>query len=299
MAEKTDLLKPDIRSWCLPLPPQWPERMQLDRLTGEVYTPGQHNNGRDKLVGSVRHGSIVEVVDAFLLATPLGRTDTRKRDLVAAMDEIEDRGGIIRELSTGDETPRGRRRMRNRAFDMITAHAKGRRSAVNGALSTGAPRTWPREGPLFDGYRMIWESRRYKNDDQRLTAIQKNFGDCPSRQWLRNAFGSPHKLVDPNTEPEPAVKPKKIRRRKCYAYFIWDGVKVKIGHSNNPHGVVKALRRGNHRELTLLGVCDGGAQREIKLHAKFKHFRGRGEWFKLAPEIKRYIARYAKNLPKS
>ena len=286
MVEKPDLPPPDIRSWCLPLPPQWPERTQRERLTGEIYTPGRHDNGRDKLIGSVRPGSVVEVLDTFLLAVPIGRTDVRKRDLVIAMDEIEDRGGIIRELSTGDEMPKDRRRMRARAFDMITAHAKGRRSAANGALSTGAPRTWPREGPIYDGYRQIWESRRYKNDDQRLTAIRKNFGDSPSRVWLRQTFGSPH---DTREGPLPTVKPPKRPRSSCRVYFIRDGNKIKIGHSIDPEERARSLQ--THTPLKILVTVAGDRVREMKLHKRFRKLliKGTREWFHARQPLLKYI----------
>ena len=192
MAKKLDIPEPktDIRSWCAELLPNYPEAMQLKRLTGVVYKPGREGKGRAKLVKSVRQGSIVEVVDVFLLAQTIGRTDVRYRDLVAAMDEIEERGGTIRELSTGHETPRNRRVMRERARLMIIAHA--RRPEANGSISTGAPPTWPRSGPIYEGYETIWRSRRFDNDDERMTAIKKRYGKSPSRVWLRQQFGSPH-----------------------------------------------------------------------------------------------------------
>ena len=193
MTKKSEITPPpDIRSWCFPLLPAWDEQMQLSCLTGELYKPHRKRDSRAALVRSVRPGSIVEVVDAFLLAIAVGRTDVRGRDLVRVMDEIEERGGIIRELSTGHETPKNRRQMRERAFRMIADHARGRRSAENGKLSTGAPPTWPREGHIYEGYETVWRSRQYDNDDERMTAIAKRFGKSPSRVWLRQQFGSPH-----------------------------------------------------------------------------------------------------------
>jgi len=192
MVKKIDIPepKPDLRSWCCPLLPNFPEEMQLNRLTGVVYKPGRDGKGRSKLILSVRHGSIVEVVELFLLAATIGRTDVRFRDLVAAMDEIEERGGIIRELSTGHETPHNRKVMRERARQMIVNHA--RRPEANGKISTGAPRTYPRSGHDFEVMDTIQHSRRYKNDDERETAIEKRLGYCPSRVWLRQHVGGPH-----------------------------------------------------------------------------------------------------------
>ncbi len=181
--------KPDIRSWCHPLPPTWGEAMQLQRLTGELYRPHRKKDHRAAMVRSVRPGSIVEVLDAFLLAVGFGRCDVRRRDLVAVMDAIEDRGGIIHELSTGHETPKHRRKMRERAFRMIGDHAKGRRSAENGKLSTGRPPTWPRSGPEYEVMRAEFHSRKNRNDNDRIVAIKRKLGYCPSRVWLRQQFG--------------------------------------------------------------------------------------------------------------
>jgi hypothetical protein len=290
MPKKSEITepKPDLRSWCNPLPPTWPESMQRERLTGELYMPDRKRDARAELIRSVRDGSIVEVCDTFLLAQTIGRVDVRRRDLIRVMDEIEDRGGIIRELSSGLETPKGRRRMRERAFEAITNHARGRRSAVNGALSTGAPRTWPREGQIFDGYRNIWQSRRYRNDNERRTATEKNFGDCPSRGWLRNTFGSPH---DTRDQPPPTVKPpKRHRKRGSFVYFIQDGNKIKIGFSTRPE--VRARNLQTHSPLKILVTIPGDRVREAKLHKRFHKIRvdGTREWFHAKPPLLKYIA---------
>ena len=42
----------------------------------------------------------------------------------------------------------------------------------------------------------IWRSRRYRNDDQRVTAVEKNIGKKIKRGWLRTHFGSPHEVGD-------------------------------------------------------------------------------------------------------
>jgi len=192
MPRKPEIIepKPDLRSWCHPLPPTWGEAMQLQRLTGELYKPERKRDARAELIRSVRDGSIVEVWDCFLLASATGRSDVRYRDLVAVMDEIEERGGVIRELSTGDETPKRRRRMRERARKMITDHARGRKSAANGALSTGAPQRYPRKGPEFEIMEAQWFSRKNQNDNERIAAIKQRLGYVPSRGWLRQQFGN-------------------------------------------------------------------------------------------------------------
>ena len=57
----------------------------------------------------------------------------------------------------------------------------------------GRPPTWEltnHEREIIEG---IWSSRRYKNDDERATAIRKRTGKNFSLSWLRLTFGSPHK----------------------------------------------------------------------------------------------------------
>ena len=118
--------------------PSWGEVVQREKLTGEVYTTDQ----RDALINSIRKGSIVEVTETFLLAKTTGRSDSRKRDLLAIIDKIEEKGGIIRELATGNQSnvPKQGRQMQARAFGLIISSARGKNSAVNGAMSKGRPR---------------------------------------------------------------------------------------------------------------------------------------------------------------
>jgi hypothetical protein len=286
MVEKQPERAPDIRSWCLPLPPTWSEKAQVERLTGVLYTFTEKRDVRDSLIRSVRPGSIVEVLHTFLLATPYGRSDARCRDLVRVMDLIEDRGGIIRELSTGHETPKSRLVMRERANEDIIRHAKGKRSADNGRLSQGAPRTWPQSGPIFEGYRALWESRRYTNDKQRRTAIAKDFGAAPSVGWLRLRFGSPHSTK----EPPPSIVPKpKFRRSLPLVYFIRNDDAVKIGISYEPRERLSSLATSNHGKLELLGTMKGGGPKEKALHRKFAKHHIKGEWFRWVPQIADYI----------
>ena len=80
--------------------------------------------------------------------------------------------------------------MRERARKMITDHARGRKSAANGALSTGAPQRYPRKGPEFEIMEAQWFSRKNQNDNERIAAIKQRLGYVPSRGWLRQQFGN-------------------------------------------------------------------------------------------------------------
>lgn len=181
--------KPDIRSFWNPAP-RLTEATQKGLLSGELYGPHE----RDALIGSIRPGSFVEVVELYLLAKAKGRSDSRKRDLLAAVDRIEERGGIVLEASTGrrSDRPKDWRYMQAQAFEQIASSGRGRKSARNGALAKGAPKWKPtaEQDRVIDA---IWYSRKYDNDDERMAAIQENLGkDAPGRSTVRKYYGSPH-----------------------------------------------------------------------------------------------------------
>ena len=181
--------KPDIRSLCNPQP-RLAESTQLALLHGEIY----FFKDRDKLFRSIRRGSLVEVVEGYLLAKPTGRSDSRKRDWLKAVDEIESRGGVVWESSTGrrSDKPKEAREMQAQAFEQIASSGRGRKSALVGALSKGAPR-WNPTPEAKAVAEKEWFSRKHRTDNERMTAIQAKLGkDAPSRTTMRKYFGSPY-----------------------------------------------------------------------------------------------------------
>jgi hypothetical protein len=75
----------------------------------------------------------------------------------------------------------------------------------------------------------------------------------------------------------------------CCVYFIEIDGYVKIGFSQN---VIKRFRQINMvtpYEPKLLGVMDGGRDKEMELHKKFSRLHVRNEWFLLAGEIREFI----------
>lgn len=180
--------KPDIRSFWNPVP-RLSEATQKGLLTGELYGPKE----RDGLVQSVRRGSLVEVVELYLLARASGRSDSRKRDLLKTWDAIEARGGIVIEQSTGRRSDKAKdaREMQAQAFEQLSRSGKGQKSARNGALSKGrAP--WNPTPEVKRVCEAEWFSRKHENDDERVAAIQAKVGkkDAPGRSTLHKYFGS-------------------------------------------------------------------------------------------------------------
>ena len=288
--------KPDIRGYVNPNTPGETEAGQRDGMTvgAEIYVENREGIVADRMIRSIRAGAIVEVKELHCLAPAEGRPRKRRRLLAERIEAIKKLGGTIREWSTGYVSKGRLPTMMNHAHEQIASSGRARKN-----ISRGRPPKWeltPHEITIIEG---IWGSRRYKNDNERLIAIEKNTGKRISRQWLRLRLGSPHKPVDPTTLPQRvALAAERKRHRIDYVYFILDGRKVKIGHSVEPQSVIKSLRRGNHRNLILLGVMPGGQPREARLHQKFDKDRRNGEWFSFSPEIQTYVAKYAKKSPK-
>ncbi len=173
--------KQDIRSWA-PIP------AHKSQLTGTIYEPGKNwQGGLDAMVASIRRElrSIIEVVDLTWLANPAWRSDKRRRAIVAAVEAIEERGGRLKETSTGDETPKNRIRMLMRAYEK----ASGARSALNGKLSNGRP---PFRGRISDtqwaAAKAIWESRKFKTRVAALAAVHA-IGMKVSMNYMYTHFG--------------------------------------------------------------------------------------------------------------
>lgn len=71
---------------------------------------------------------------------------------------------------------------------------------------------------------------------------------------------------------------------------------MKIGHSVDPGSRVPTLRTANPNILVVLGVMEGGAREERRLHYKFRQHRidERHEWFVLCEEIIQFIENHAR-----
>lgn len=70
-------------------------------------------------------------------------------------------------------------------------------------------------------------------------------------------------------------------------YFIRAGTDgpVKIGVAIDPEARRAELQVGNHLDLTIIRVIDGGRAHEAWLHRQFIHARNGGEWFCFEPRM--------------
>jgi transcriptional regulator with XRE-family HTH domain len=65
---------------------------------------------------------------------------------------------------------------------------------------------------------------------------------------------------------------------------------VKIGFANDPWARLSKIRSDSPGELTLLGIEEGGVDREAELHAEFASCRERGEWFRPDDRLSKRLA---------
>ena len=77
-----------------------------------------------------------------------------------------------------------------------------------------------------------------------------------------------------------------------YVYFVEeiDGDYIKIGLSKRPDERLQALQRFNGRALRVTMAIRGDYAVEREIHKRFKHIRGKGEWFKATKELKEFIS---------
>ncbi len=185
----------DVRSYVNPFPPRFSADAQRAKLTGELYIEDRYGKQFDALLASVRKGSVVEVVELFLLAPTHFRPQKRRRLLAERAEAIAARGGSIREAASGWDTKKGHLpRMFVRAHEQIASTGR----AGIGKAKSGRPVKWELTNHDREIIEMIWQSRRYKNDDERVVAVHKRTGKKLSRTWLYLHFGSPHGRPQPN-----------------------------------------------------------------------------------------------------
>lgn len=103
-------------------------------------------DGFEELIGRLRRGDTVKLARLRFLAPPKLRTsDNPRRDLWRMLHAIEDRGAIVREVSTGRATsdPRQRDMMIADAIEEITRGSRAisiRRARENGKLGGRPPK---------------------------------------------------------------------------------------------------------------------------------------------------------------
>jgi hypothetical protein len=76
-------------------------------------------------------------------------------------------------------------------------------------------------------------------------------------------------------------------------YFVLESIDnvVKIGKTQEDKLMLRisGIQTGNHRELKLIGVCEGYTKKEKELHKLFNHLRIKGEWFRYEEDLREYV----------
>ena len=72
-------------------------------------------------------------------------------------------------------------------------------------------------------------------------------------------------------------------------YFIDDGFFIKIGFSKRPQVRITKLQTASPFKLALMRTILGNKKLEADLHARFRHLKSHGEWFRGELELRRYI----------
>jgi len=99
-------------------------------------------------------------------------------------------------------------------------------------------------------------------------------------------------MIDIYSKPEPEIDEIKAFKdaKTTYVYFVKDGDKVKIGRSDDPESRVCDLRTGN-LDVSLIAQFECPSPKtETVLHKLFAEHRISEEWFRLCPDIERFIA---------
>jgi hypothetical protein len=176
--------KPDIRGYVNPRALGLTESGQREGMNGEVYVEDRRGHVVDALIKSVRNGSVIAVRELYYLAPGDFRPQKRRRLLTERVEAIKAAGGSILELATGYSSKEGHLpRMLLTAYEQIATSGRARKRD-----RTGRPaREWTAHE--LEVMEAIWNSRRYSNDEKRVTAIRANIGKTPSRSWLRLKFG--------------------------------------------------------------------------------------------------------------
>jgi hypothetical protein len=73
-------------------------------------------------------------------------------------------------------------------------------------------------------------------------------------------------------------------------YFLQSAGSVKIGFSSRIKNRIEEIKTANHKKLKLLAIQEGTVDDEGRLHRQFSKDRIRGEWFRLSPALRSYIA---------
>jgi hypothetical protein len=167
---------------------RYPGGAQRDALAGcgcGDWHDLAERGARTRLLDTLRRGDTVHVRNLHLIAEPKRQTNDNPRlDLWWIVQQIEARGVVIVELSTGfrSDNPAERDKMLMRAIEVVTKGAKANRSAVarrNGAKG-GRKRKWSRK--QVEAAAPVWFDVKLSGDDLDK-ALRR--GRHPPRHYLQ------------------------------------------------------------------------------------------------------------------
>lgn len=179
--------KVDYRGLVNPTPgfPEPEQRRLIAKYEpSEVYVIDRGAT-HDTIISQQRRPRAIVVAHIALAARQRGKVLDRYANLLEFRDAIHDRGGHIRDASTGLRSDRRNEweKMRAEARTVLGRIAKGAKSAINGRRGT-PPLDYSNE-QILTMLRIMGDRKRYRNWLMRSRAIrQHDIDPVPSRTWV-------------------------------------------------------------------------------------------------------------------
>ncbi len=298
------------------------QQKQLKSSSRVVVTLGDGKGTESKghrledIAQIIRPGTVVQVVYAFLLAESRGQPGKHGRMRRATFDKalaiVEGRKGVVRDMLTGlsTEKPAQRLALKALAYDQIARSNRGLNSAENGARSRGRPSRWSdpaRRQIIWDE----WHSSAHATNTDAANEASRRMGlpighyvmwkvvkEMREERGLKGLGASGRRpgsaaaaLAAVVGKPDPNRPLPKARVRRGVVYFVKNGVRdrVKIGFSAGHKQRLSSLQNASPDALTLIGTLPGNVKLERKMHAKFKAYREKGEWFRIEGTLASFL----------
>lgn len=91
--------------------------------------------------------------------------------------------------------------------------------------------------------------------------------------------------IRPQPEPDRTV----VNGFEHHVYWAYSAGRIKIGTSNNVPDRQRGLNGQGAHPVTIIMTRPGGRGFEQQVHASLESVRLHGEWFKITPEMRRYL----------
>lgn len=291
------------------------KRLEEDGCRGILELDGKKNAvTQNDIIRMSTIGRTFVFVHAFFLADPSFRK--KRGGLVANFDaalaEIAERGGAVKDLETGLSTADRQHRKAIIAISHrhIARSNQGLRSSINGKKSRGRPMSWsdPKDRQtIWDE----WHSNAHATNTAAADEASRKMGrrithyvmwriakQMREERGLKGLGASGRRpgsaaaalaaLVGKPSDDRPLPK---ARVRRGVVYFVKNGSRdrVKIGFSTGHKGRIGSLQNASPDKLTLIGVMPGDVKLERKMHARFKEYREVGEWFRIEGALAKFL----------